>query len=78
MKLFKTFAALSFMLALHPALVNAQAPPPVDPIDATPAPIAIPLDGGFTIVLGAAAVIGVKKLRDKRKKEQAEKEKHAA
>ena len=59
-----SFTVLMLVLCV-PSLVQAQA---CDPADTT----CVPIDGGLSLLLAAGVGYGVKKIRDSRKKKQAE------
>ncbi len=52
-------------LCLAPQIVSAQIAPPDDPTD-------VPIDGGISLLLAAGVGYGVKKARDKNRKQNNE------
>jgi hypothetical protein len=54
------------VVMIIPSLLMAQTPPPDDPND-----VLVPLDGGLTILLGAAAAYGSHKIKEYRKGKKA-------
>ncbi|MBS1588621.1 MAG: hypothetical protein JST52_03300 [Bacteroidetes bacterium] len=56
---------LTISLALSGTLVYADPPD-----DEDPDPSGVPIDGGISLLVGAAAIYGVKKLHDKNKQQK--------
>ena len=68
---FKSFLVLAVVFCMGTFRVFAQGDPPDDggPTPPNPPPAAIPIDGGASLLLAGGVAYGLKKLRDRRKKQ---------
>ncbi|MBJ6145879.1 PID-CTERM protein-sorting domain-containing protein [Hymenobacter sp. BT559] len=63
-----TVVILITFTGLLSSVVRAQAPTTTGPAPTTPAPAAVPLDGGSSLLLASGVAYGLRRLRQRRQR----------